>query len=444
MAEFCSGKSSGLDRRWFMRLATAGTATTWVGGELLPAAQPRVETFSVGVIGAGNRGLALLRMLAEVDGCRVTHVCDIDAPRRERALAEARKQNPDAQAVDDPRKLLEDRQVDAVVLALPTHWQAVAGIWAMRAGKDIYLETPIALVPDEVEQLRRAARESNRVAHVGAQLRSIPELEGIRAPARGGAWGRLTHVRVRGLRNRRPVIPGGRREAPAGVDFNLWLGPAPSTFFDPRRFHFAWRWFWEYGTGDQGLDALLWLDLALDLTGMETRLTSVTSRGDFFWREQEWDAPDVQSTAFTLAGRDGPLNVVCESYSWSRSPEPSGVTLFFQGAIVDLDILRVVIMSPDGKVIDQRDWTEQSGRATREHLAAFARSVRSRERTSADVGSHEATSLIHFANASYRLRQESLDVAWEEKRLVNAADANSFLAREYRREFAPDAFGRGR
>jgi hypothetical protein len=251
----------GLDRRGFLRSALVATAASATG--LSARSYARVvganDAIRVGVVGVRSRGVNHLTNCAAIPGVQIAAVCDVDARVLDERIARLRSQGHEARGFRDMRDLLADKEVDVVSLATPNHWHALGGIWALEAGKDVYVEKPVSHNVWEGRQLVRAAEKSGRIVQMGIQSRSGVGIARALEWARTEPLGRL--LAVHGLcYNRRDSIgsAGGPQPVPTEIDYDLWSGPAPVV--PPHRnrkecgpVHYDWHWIWHYGNGDLGI-----------------------------------------------------------------------------------------------------------------------------------------------------------------------------------------------
>jgi predicted dehydrogenase len=221
------------------------------------------EQLNLGFIGVGGRGNELLRQFGDLSDIRVAALCDPDEAR----LDAAAKKHRSAEKYKDLRKLLDDRNVDAVVIATCNHWHALAAIWACQAGKDVYVEKPLAHNHWEGQQIVRAARASNRVVQIGTQQRSDPmqaEIKDFLHNER--ALGTIKYTQVCRFGAREPI---GHRSSPLSppesLDYKLWLGPAQEVPIYRDKLHYDWHWDWNTGNGEMGNWGIHVLDDAINV-----------------------------------------------------------------------------------------------------------------------------------------------------------------------------------
>lgn len=246
-------------RRFFQQSGAVGLALTASAAR----AHSINEQLNVGFIGLGVRGNELLGQFKNLPDARIAALCDPDKTR----LSQTSSKYPDAKSYSDLRHLLDDRNVDAVAIATCNHWHALAAIWACQAGKDVYVEKPLAHNHWEGEQVVRAARKFDRVVQVGLQQRSDPMQDSIKDFLHvEQALGPIKHVEVCRFGKRLPI---GKRTSPLAppkdLDYNLWLGPALDEPLYRDQLHYDWHWDWNTGNGEMGNWGIHVLDDALNV-----------------------------------------------------------------------------------------------------------------------------------------------------------------------------------
>jgi predicted dehydrogenase len=242
-------KSNGLNRPSRRQFLVSGAA----GMSALALPMRRVlganDAINLGFIGVGSRGASSAKWFSQIPGVRVAAVCDAD----EAHMAACQAQFPQSKKIKDMRNLLEDKTIDAVVISTCNHWHALAAIWACQAGKDVYVEKPLAETVWEGRKVVEAARKYRRIVQGGTQQRSDPVQPKIRALIKSGKLGKMLWIRG----NRYGLREGiGRRseplKPPASVDYDLWLGPAQDLPIYRNEFHYDWHWVWNTGCGELG------------------------------------------------------------------------------------------------------------------------------------------------------------------------------------------------
>ncbi len=232
------------NRRSFLRqsvlAATALSASRVLGAN---------EKIRVGFIGLGGRGMGSAAWFAKIPGVEVAALCDVDS----KVIDRAKKVYPNATTSSDLRKVIEDKSIDAVVVSTGNHWHVLASIWALQAGKDVYVEKPVSHNIWEGRKLVEAARKYDRIVQGGTQQRSDPLQEEIKAFLDSGAIGKMKYVRCNRYGERKSIGKVATPiQAPETVDYNLWLGPAQDLPMHREEFHYDWHWVWNTGNGELG------------------------------------------------------------------------------------------------------------------------------------------------------------------------------------------------
>ncbi|HWQ55444.1 MAG TPA: Gfo/Idh/MocA family oxidoreductase [Bryobacteraceae bacterium] len=414
-------------RRTF--LAAAAAAGRAVG------ANDRIRVGLVGCGGISRTDIATFLVNPEVE-CAA--ICDVDDARIARMfdhLGKLRPTKPDA--VKDFRRIIERKDIDAVVVCTPDHWHALPTIQACQAGKDVYVEKPLATSIGEGRAMLDAARRYKRVVQMGTQWRSGPHYRDVVEYVQSGKLGKIRMVRAWAYLD----WVGGigkppDSDVPAGVDYDMWLGPARLRPFNPNRFHFNFRWYWDYAGGlmtDWGVHLL---NVALWAMGPEPPRT-VTSTGGKFAVDDNTETPDTQIAVYefpnyalvwehqilggigpgtrphglSFCGLEGTL--IVDTDGWEVIPEPKRKSLD--------PVKRLVAKgdrAADGRIAHVRNFLDCCG--TRQDPV-----------TNVDVG-HFVSTVAHLGNIALRTRGK---IAWDPARehISGAPEAQGLIAREYRK-----------
>jgi predicted dehydrogenase len=307
----------------FFRVSAQGNGTRRVLG-----ANDRIVTASIGVRGQGN---ALKQGFARLKNVEIKTLCDVDANLEasrvnDKELADVPTFKPGF--VQDLRRVLDDKDVDAVAIATPNHWHALASIWALQAGKHVYVEKPASHTIWEGRRMVEAASRYGKVVQVGTMNRSRPAVRAAIKYIQDGGLGRVYMARGLCFKPRAgigkypdgPMAPGEqytlssiansfepRYDAAylSKVDYDMWLGPAPKRPFNRNRFHYNWHWHWDYGNGDTGNQGPHQFDVARWGLGKQEHPIKVVSTGGYFGPESSQETPDTQTALFEYA--DGTL-----------------------------------------------------------------------------------------------------------------------------------------
>ena len=402
------------------------------------------DTVHLGVVGTGGRGRGHLQYFSEVPGTRLAAICDVNQEARERASAIVRKlQGHSPREYSDLRELYEDNEVQAVSIATPNHWHALATIWACQAGKDVYVEKPANHNVFEGEQAVRAARKYKRMVQVGSQSRSIGHKRRAMELLREGAIGKVYMARGLCFRRRKSIGRTPEEPVPPGLDWDTFLGPAPMRPYTKNRFAYNWHWFWDTGNGDIGNQGVHEMDICRWGLGEYAAPETVTSTGGKFVWEDDQETPNTQQAHFNFGGSEIVFDV-----RNLPSPNEGGAPLrgasyvgniFFgdQGyMVVDPYGFRIFLGDEREKTHEEQPHEERIW-DPKPHMANFIEAVRSRNQyaLNADIQiGVAAANLCHLGNISYRCQQQ-LHLDPETGLFVGNGMANALLTRRYRHPF---------
>ena len=299
-------------RTEFIRQAAVVSAAFTFGGLMDGIASDRKgkvlganDRINIAVIGVNSRGKALAKNFSKIPQCEVTHLCDCDSNALQTCQAEVAKITQKApKGISDIRKLLEIKDIDAVVIAMPDHWHAPAAIMAMNAGKHVYLEKPTSHNPAENQMLLKVSKKHHElVITVGNQRRSWPRIREAIEELNSGAIGDVHFAKSWYVNNRPSIGRGKVVPVPANLNWDLWQGPAPRVKeFRDNIVHYNWHWFWHWGTGEALNNGTHFVDLIRWglRVGYPTEVASVGGK----WRFQDdWQAPDTQFITFQFGDK---------------------------------------------------------------------------------------------------------------------------------------------
>jgi predicted dehydrogenase len=424
------------------------------------------DRINVGIVGLGGRGRDHIDYFSELKSdCRIAAVCDVEQAARERAVTLVR--NAGGAPVDfaDMRRMFESKDIDAVSIATPNHWHALATIWACQAGKDVFVEKPASHNIFEGNQMVTAARRYNRIVQVGMQNRSIRHYRRAAELLRGGAIGRV--YGSRGLCFRRRLSIGHTPDVPvpAGLDWSAFLGPAQMKPYSRNKFAYTWHWFWDTGNGDIGnqgvheMDVCLW---GLNRAGWPNRISA--TGGKYVWQDDQ-ETPNMQQSVFEFG--DGELTFDVrnlptppEGLAGLRGPNYVGSIFFGDAGFMTLD--------QEGFIVYRSTAATQSGEASRGaaswgreryekthqeaaaqepdsvHVANFLAALRARDHrllnADIEVGVRSAA-FCHLANIAYRTGSPlAIDSASGE--FAGVPEADRLRTRDYRSPYVVPDLGK--
>ncbi len=401
------------------------------------------ERIRIAVAGLRWRGWDHVKyfMRLKGKGVDVPVLCDIDEKLLAKYVGELTKLRggKKPEGIVDYRKVLEDKTIDAVGLAMPNHWHALGTIWACQVGKDVYVEKPVAWCIDEGRKMVQAARKYNRVVQVGLQRRSQQDLREAANKIRAGILGDVYMSRSVIFKRRDSIGFKKPTTPPKHIHFDLWLGPAKEEPYHANLVHYNWHWFWNFGNGEIGNSGIHRLDLARMTLGKGVPV-KVSSSGGRYGYEDQGQTPNTQVTTWTY--EDGTM-MVCEVRGRYTNSEPTlGANIYYgsQGYWGGKEPSFGFGGKPyAGKPASEANGEPVPGDGCPNHFLNFIQVMRSRkiEDLNCDIlEGHRSTILPHMANASYRLgRTLSFDPKTERFVGDGAKEANVFLKREYRKPF---------
>ncbi len=424
-----------LTRRTFVKNTAAGAAlsmgvigtskTSWAG------ANDRVR---VAVIGIRGRGKSHLKGYLPQKNVEVVTLCDIDESLFEERMVEFfdkhDKKRPKIET--DLRRVMEDKDIDAVSIATPNHWHSLASIWACQAGKDVYVEKPISHNFHEGAKLAEAAKKYNRVVQHGTQIRSNPSIQEAIKLLHEGVIGEV--YMARGLCYRWRGSIGRRKDCPVpeGVNYDLWQGPAPVAPFNPNRFHYNWHYLWDFGNGDIGNQGVHQMDVARWGLGVDFP-SNITSMGNMYLWDDDKEVPNVITSAFDFpnAGEKGKM-MTFEVRPWCTNDEKNAkVGVIFYGKkgymVIDSYSHYKVYLGQKEKKGPEND---KSG----DHYRNFIDAVRAQDPTMVNAPAeegHKSSALCHLGLISARLKR-TMQFDTEKCQFIGDEEANQMLTRNYR------------
>ena len=413
-------------RRGFLRSGLAGGAFLGLGagtyrtalGQDAPSDRVRVACVGVGGQGKGNMNAVRRNVVA---------ICDVDRGHLATAAADLEKNNVRADTAADYRRLLDRRDVDALLVSTPDHWHALPTIHACQAGKDVYCEKPLTLFVAEGRAVADAAKKHARVVQTGSQQRSNRGFRQACELVRNGALGAIRTVKVGlpGPNFRGPAVPDGT--PPAGLDYQAWLGPAPERPFNEKRVHYLFRFFWDYSGGQQtnfgahDLDIAQW-GLGADASG------PLSVEGTATFHKDGWfETPEKASLTYTY-----PNNVTLQCSLGGGFP--GGVT--FEGERGTIHVNRGgLTVTLNGERV-AAPYAIPAGETrlyvSTNHHQNWLECVRSRRAPicEAEIG-HRSATVCHLGNIALRTKRK---ITWDaaKEQIVGDAEAAGMLTRPYR------------
>jgi len=453
-----------INRRGFLKKSAVATAGMMVAAPAVKkgwAKNSPNETINLAVTGINGRGQAHIQSFSRIPNVTISALCDIDENLFAKSVARVEKSTGrKPKTYVDFRKMLEDKDIDAVSIATPDHWHALQTIWACQAGKDVYVEKPVSYTIDEGRKAVQAARKYNRVVQAGMQNRSSPSVIAAMKFLHDGNLGEV--YMAKGLCYKPRASIGRKKDSPIpnGVNWDLFLGPAPYRPFNENRFHYNWHWFWDTGTTDMGNQGVHEMDKARWGLNKRVHPVRIHGTGRYYVWDSDQETPNVQHATFEY--EDGKVlyfevrglftndeggekigNLYYGSKGWMTSA--GNFQTYFSEVVLQPDGYSRFGKEEPGPNFPSKEVRDDPmnlmGPVGGGHWENFIDCMRSRRwqdlRADIEEG-HMSTSLCHLGNIACRLGRTLIFNPYSEK-FVNDDDANSYLTRVYRYPYAvPD------
>ena len=423
--------SEQVHRRRFIQQAALGGVGLMLAGQATAADAPSNKVV-LGVMGL-SRGQALASGFAKLPGVEIKYVCDVDSGRVESVGKQIESIAGKApQGIGDFRRILDDKEVDALVCAAPNHWHGPATILGCSAGKHVYVEKPCSHNPREGELMIEAARKNKRAVQMGSQRRSSAGTQQAVGELRDGTIGRVYLVRSWYTSARGSIGKGKPAAPPANLNYDLWQGPAPRTEYLDNRVHYNWHWFWQWGNGELGNNGVHTLDLCRWGLGVDFPIR-VTSSGGRYVFDDDQETPDTHNVCFEFEGKRA---ITWQGLSCHRH---SGgfVTFFGDKGTLDLEANgNYTVYDDKDKVVKKHTGSNQGDN---EHLANFLDAIRNDKPLSlnAEIAEgHKSTLLCHLGNIAHRTGR-TLTCDPTNGHILNDNDAMALWTRKYEPGWEP-------
>jgi predicted dehydrogenase len=444
---------SQVNRRTFGKTAVAAGLTTALSASRVYGANERIR---LGFIGLGNRGDQVLDAFLEHKDCQIAAICDIYQPYLDFA---SRKIGGDPKQQRDYRKLLDDKDLDAVVICTPDHWHALQTIHACQARKDVFVEKPLSLCVVEGRRMVEAAREHERVTQVGLFRRSAEHIKEAAELVRQGGIGKVSVVRAFHIQNEWPKGIGSppNEDPPKDFDWEAWLGPAPKVPYNKNRAFYRFRWFYDYSGGQLTNFGVHYLDVIHWALGHDSPL-AVAAMGGKFALEDNREVPDTLEVLWTYPGNTlvsfsqynatapRAAAVPCEiefrgtkgtlylsSNGYEVVPDSITPNEFFARTPLDRGIEKSY-RNGSRPMIEPKKATGK-GNTTPEHARNFLDCIRSRQKCNCDIETgHKDTVAALIGNIAHKTKSY---LEWDGKheRFTNNEAANKLLSYRYREPY---------
>jgi predicted dehydrogenase len=431
------------DRRAFLTdsarlgaaLATlqATTARVQAAAEHAPGPQAGPnEVLRVAVCGVRGQGMSHVKGYNGLEEARIVAICDVDERVIEPAMKAVTERNGSPpKYYQDIRKLLEDKEIDAISLAVPNHWHALATIWGCQAGKDVYVEKPASHNVLEGRRMIQAAQKYGRIVQVGTQCRSNQGIQDAMAFLHSGKLGKVFLAKglcykPRGSIGHKPDGP-----VPAGLDYDLWTGPAALRPYNENRLHYNWHWMWNTGNGDLGNQGIHQMDLARWGLQKNEFPRAVSSSGGRYGYKDDGETPNTQTVQ--LEFDDCLLQFEVRGLATNDELGVRVGDLFYGTE----GVLAITSYTTWQAYMGPKLEKGEGGSAGGNHFRNFLTAVKSRK--SSDLNApieegHLSSAYCHLGNIAYRLNRK-LQINPTTESFVNDPEADAMLTRDYRAGF---------
>jgi predicted dehydrogenase len=404
------------------------------------------DRIKVAVIGANGRGSGMAATFANQPNTEVIYVCDVEEKARQKGINAVVKAGKDApKGENDFRKMLLDKNVDATYIATPDHWHAPATILCCAAGKHVYCEKPLSHNPHEGELSIAAARKYDRIVQMGSQRRSWKLFtEGINE-LKGGAIGKVHLVKTWYTNSRKSIGIGKQVPVPAGLDYDLWQGPAPRLPYKDNVIPYNWHWFWHWGTGEALNNGTHEIDVARWGLGIDYPLRVNSTGGRYFFKD-DWQTPDTQLITFDCPdatvlweGRScSPYKVEGLDRGVLFYGEKGTMLTGHDGYIIYDEKGTVLKDIKSNAVIDARNTSSPNEDLDGVHVANFLESIRLNKRPNADVEiGFKSTLWVQLGNIAQRVGH-TLNIDGSNGHIVGDNEAMKLWTRSYEPGWEPN------
>ena len=441
-------------RRDFLKTAALGTAAISMDALTWSRAAGANDDIRVAQVGFHGQGGSHLSSLSKIQGVRVVALCDVD---RHVLDGQAKKMGSDVRTYTDIRKLLENKNVDAVSIAIPNHWHALATVWACQAGKDVYVEKPACHNIFEGRKMAEAARKYKRIVQCGTQCRSSVGLQEAVKYVQDGKLGKIIIARGFCYKGRKSIgLVDGPQAVPDYIDYDLWCGPAPND--PPRRktgfgtVHYDWHWFWNYGNGDYGNQGPHQVDIARWFLGEEEIAPFSMAVGGRLGYKDSAETPNTlivyhgYKTPMLFEVRGLPRDKAAQEQGWKmdnyKGASIGDVIECERGYVVVPSYTEAIIYDKDGKEVTRFNGKKKGAAAdiktptgqTAEsggHHGNWIDAIRARnpKLLRAEIlEGHISAGLVHTGNISYRLGAQR-----QPGEIKEALQSNKSLGEAYER-----------
>lgn len=429
------------NRREFLELTSASLLAASAISTTQAAPKSANDKLVVGLIGCGGRGSRVAGLFQKSPNVELAYVSDVDDSRR--AAAAKGFGVASNKAVADLRRILDDKSVDAVIVATPDHWHSIASILACDAGKHVYVEKPISHNIREGRLLVEASARNKTLVQHGTQSRSTPMMIEAMKLLRDGIIGDVLVAKCWNIQRRGSIGRGQETDPPAGFDYDTWVGPATMIPYRSNRVHNRWTWWYHFGTGDMGNDGVHDIDYTRWGLGVETHPTKVAALGGKFHFDDDMEFPDTQQVTFEYPGDGKPGHrklLIYEQRLWSSNyPHNTDSGAEFYGTKGQMYLSRrgkLEILSDRNQPIPLPASVKLEGMNDTLHVQNLCDAIRGTATNTANaLTGHLSTTLCHLGNIATRLGR-SLTFDPQKEQFVGDEEANGLVRRPYRDHWA--------
>ncbi len=446
--------SNKTDRRRFLKTSALGAAALSAAPIGLSASSYRRilganDEVRVAMLGCKRRFGALAGSLSELEGVHVTHVCEVDAKQMDKGVAfveENMGYKPKTEK--DLRKILDLDDVDAVFVAIPDHWHAPATWMALQAGKHVYVEKPCSHNPMESDLMVSMQKEYGKVVQMGNQQRSAPESQHVIKMIHDGKIGHAYRAVAFYSNGRGPLDPAKEVAPPEWLDWDLFQGPAPRAPFLNVLEDYNWHWFWPYGTGEAGNNALHEVDVARWALGVTIPHTVMVDAAKNHFKDDPWVMYDTMDATFKFDGDktvkwDGKSRNGYDTYGSGR-----GTVIYGSEGSVYVDRGGYRLYDRGGKLVEEKESGSMEvstglgggGGMTTLHVANFLEAVKKNDQGHLNSPISEgalSTNMCHYANISYRMGNKPLEIDTKTGHVKDKKAMSEYWSREYEKGWEP-------
>jgi len=425
-------------RRSFLKTSIAASAALSLPARLYSAAVGANEDIRIGVVGFNGRGQDHISHYLKLKGARIVALCDVDTAVLDKGVAQLAKKDQTVTPYQDIRKMLESKEVDVVSIATPNHWHSLGAIWAIQAGKDVYVEKPVSHNVWEGRQLVKAADAHQKIVQMGVQSRSGAGLAAALEWLKDAPLGKLQYARALCYKRRASIGKvTGEQVVPATIDYDLWCGPAEKLPLTRARLHYDWHWVWNTGNGDLGNQGIHQMDIARRFLGEDALSPAVMAVGGRLGYVDDAETPnslvifhDYKKAPLIFEVRGLPEKAQGKEMDKYRGASVGVIVQYEKGHILCPNYNDAIAFDADGKEIrkfgkqsaakdgSKPESEEKAPIDTENHYANFLSAVRSRKTADLHgkiIDGHISSALCHTGNIAYRLGKKAAPDVIKEK-----------------------------